>query len=97
MPVETTVVYMKAAGAVMGSSIALVFNDDNKTNIALRFLIGTIIGFISSPVIIDWLKWQHTADYWLAAATLGGLFGYLTLQIIFSDKSKEIIRKRLGK
>lgn len=78
-------------GAILGSSLAIVFNTKGHSPVLLlqRFVIGAIIGFVSAPVIIDYIGWQHTFDYWLAAATLGGMLGYLVLQMVFSDRVLE--------
>ena len=87
---------IKIIGASLGSSIAVVFKPggDSKMKLFQRFLIGVIIGVIASPIIRDWLEWPALVDYRLAAGTLGGLFGYLVLQLLFSEKTHEILKKR---
>lgn len=82
--------WIKASGAAIGSSIAIVFapNKDNSYRIIQRFIIGIILGFIIAPVIITRLHLKHTWDYWLAASCLGGLFGYLILQILFRTRQR---------
>ena len=94
---ETAVFWLKIGGASMGSTIAVVFKTGGDTNAKLfqRFVLGTIIGFISSPVLIDFLGWTHTPDYWLAAATLSGILGYLFLKLIFRDAAANAVKKRL--
>ncbi len=93
------VVMLKAGGATIGSSIAVVFkpSEDNYLVLFKRFVLGAIIGFISAPVLIDFLGWPHIFDYWLAASTLGGLLGYLFLQLLFSDAAIVAVKKRLPK
>lgn len=83
---ETAVFWLKASGAALGSSIAIVFQPggDGYLKLLQRFILGTILGFIAAPVLIDHFGWEHTPDYWLAASTLGGLSGYLLLQFLFS-------------
>lgn len=95
--VELTV-YIKAAGASMGSLIAVVFKPggDPLQKLLSRFVIGAILGFISAPLIIDFFGWQHAPDYWLAAATMGGLLGYLTLQLVFSKGAIDLAKDNLG-
>lgn len=86
--------WIKAGGSMLGSSIAVVFTStgDHPLVLLKRFVLGTIMGFISSPIIIDTLKWDHSFDYWLASATLGGLLGYLFLQMLFSNETIERFR-----
>lgn len=90
---------LKILGASIGSSIAVVFKPgaDNGLRLLQRFIIGTIIGVISAPVVIDFFKWEHSPDYWLAAAALCGLNGYLVLQLLFSEQTHEAIKKRFSK
>jgi len=78
----------KAIGSTLGSSLAVVFNsrDSNPLLMVKRFIIGAILGFIFAPIVIDHLGWKHEMDYWIASATLCGVLGYLSLQIVFSDK-----------
>ena len=93
---------MKLGGAVVGSTIALVFKplptDENKVTrwirIFHRFWIGVIMGFIFSPIVLDFFGWMRTPDYWLAAATLAGSLGVVFLQIIYSDAAADAVRKR---
>jgi len=95
--IDATII-LKILGASLGSSIAVVFKPagDSWFRLFQRFIIGLIIGFISSPVIMDWLEWEVRADYWIASAALGGLCGYLILQLLFSDATIEIIRKKVS-
>ncbi len=75
----------KLIGAILGSSIAIVYvKDCTPTSLLIRFVIGVICGFIAAPIIIDYLKWEHSFDYWLAASTLGGVGSYFTLHHVFS-------------
>lgn len=85
---ETIVLWLKTSGAVIGSSIAVVFQPGKDSNLKLlqRFIIGVILGFISAPIILDFLTWPHTPDYWLAASCIGGLLGYLLLQWLFTSE-----------
>ena len=81
----------KLIGSFAGSSIAVVFQPggDTKRRLIHRLIIGTVLGFIFAPFVTDYLNWQHTFDYWLASATLSGLFSVLALQVIFNlDFSK---------
>lgn len=88
---------------MIGSSVAIVFKPggDSWLKLVQRFVLGTIIGVISAPVLIDLFGWNHTVDYWLASAAFGGLVGYLALQVLFSDLAKaiatEILKKRVHK
>ena len=96
---ETFIFWVKVSGAAIGSSIAIVFKpgEDTWLKLCQRFVIGTVFGFIVAPIVIDKLGWQHTFDYWLASATIGGVFGYLILQFIFSTEVHDIIKKRFSK
>lgn len=84
----------KIVGSIAGSSIAVVFQPggDTKRRLINRFIIGTVLGFIFAPFVIDYLNWQHTFDYWLASATLSGLFGVLAMQFIFNLDFNKLIR-----
>lgn len=92
---DPNVFLVKAVGSGMGSSIAVIFTDDSKINIFKRWIVGLIAGFVSAPFIIDHFEWQHSLDYWLASATLGGLMGYLVIETIFTSGIKDILKKRL--
>ena len=95
---EIMVIWLKAGGAAMGSSIAVVFMPGGDTWLKLlqRFVIGTVLGFIFAPMIRDWLAWPSGGDYWLAAATLGGLVSYLALQLVFSQEARLWAKGKLG-
>ena len=86
----------KLLGSVMGSAIAVVFNSKESNNLLMlqRFIIGSVIGVVAAPVVIDKLAWAHTFDYWLASAALAGVTGYFLLQLLFSDKLTEKILKK---
>ena len=94
---ETLICWLKLGGATVGSSIAVVFapGGDSWLKLLQRCVLGTIMGFITAPVLIDAAGWQHTPDYWLAAATLGGLIGYLLLQIVFSTEALALVKRKL--
>ena len=97
---EFLIPVMKSIGAMVGSSIAVVFQGGGESGVKIfqRFIIGMSSGFISAPVIVDALSWDHTrADYWLAASTLGGVSSYLVLQFLFSKDTLDLIKKRLSK
>ena len=96
---EMTLFWIKASGAAIGSSIALVFRPEGDPWLKLfqRFIVGTAAGFIMAPVILDRLGWKHTWDYWLAAATIGGLSGYLILQFAFSEQVHMLVRDKFLK
>ena len=85
--------WLKVGGGAIGSSIAVVFRTGGEPLLKLtqRFVIGTVIGFISAPLIIDYLGWTHTTDFWLASATLGGVVGYLALQLLFNTDFKAML------
>ena len=85
--------WIKVAGGAIGSSIAVVFKTggDSWLKLAQRFAIGTVIGFVSAPAIIDYMEWTHTPDYWLASATIGGVVGYLALQLLFNTDFKAML------
>ena len=87
----------KVIGATIGSSIAVVFKPggDSILKMIQRFVIGTILGFISAPFMIDYFGWSHTTDYWVAAATLGGRIGYMALQIILGEDTIKFIRSKM--
>lgn len=91
--------WLKISGAAIGSSIAVVFKPSGDTRLKLlqRFVIGTILGFIFAPQLLDFFDWGHTLDYWLASATICGLLGYLTLQFLFSSDLRDAINKRIEK
>lgn len=93
--IDTTLL-VKIIGASIGSSIAVVFEPagDSWFRLFKRFVIGTIIGVISAPVVIDLFSWEHKVDYWLASASLCGLVGYMLLQLLFSEQTRQTIRKR---
>lgn len=93
------VLIIKIIGASLGSSIAIVFKPggDGWLRLVQRFVLGTIIGVISAPVITDFFEWEHSFDYWLASAALGGLLGYLFLQLVFSESTINEIKKRTQK
>ena len=95
--IDTVLIGIKAGGAALGSSIAVVFmpGGDKPLILLKRFVLGTIIGFISAPIILDWLRWESKFDYWLASATLGGLLGYLFLQVLFSRETKSRMQKMM--
>ena len=96
--IENLILWLKFGGAAVGSSIAVVFRPgrDRGWKLVQRFVIGTILGFIGAPVLLDWLGWPRSADYWLAASTLCGLVGYLFLQMLFSAAAVEFLKQRLG-
>ena len=96
---ETVVIWLKISGSILGSSIAVVFRPggDPLLKLLQRFIIGTILGFIFSPIIIDSLGWPHTWDYWIASSCAGGLFSYLLLQFLFSQETADRIRRRISR
>lgn len=96
--IDTTLL-VKIIGASIGSSVAVVFKPgvDNRLRLVQRFVLGAIIGVIFAPVAIDFFKWKHSPDYWLAAAALCGLLGYLALQLLFSETTSELIKSRIKK
>jgi len=92
---EIITVWLKMGGAALGSSIAVVFRPggDGSLKLFQRFVIGTILGFIFAPQILDFFGWTRTPDYWLAAACLGGLISYLLLQALFSEQALQYLLK----
>jgi len=92
------ILWAKIVGAVLGSSIAVIFQPagDNNRRLLARFVIGVVIGVVFSPVLIDWLKLTHTWDYWLASATFCGAVGVLALQILFSQRVYDALESRAG-
>ena len=96
---ETALMWVKAGGAALGSSIAIVFRPGGDPPLKLfqRFLIGTIIGFIAAPPIRTFFEWPMELDYWMASATLGGLIGYLFLQWLFSRETFDWVQRRRRK
>jgi len=92
------VIWAKVCGAVLGSSIAVIFQPagDNNRRLFARFVIGTVIGVVFSPVLIDWLKLVHSWDYWLASATACGATGVLVLQVLFSQRVYDALESKAG-
>jgi len=90
------ILWAKVCGAVLGSSIAVIFqpDGDNNRRLLARFVIGVVIGVVFSPVLIDWAKLEHTWDYWLASATFCGSIGVLALQVLFSQRVYDAIESR---
>ena len=94
---------MKLGGAVVGSTIAIVFRPlpdqiDKKERwwrIFNRFWIGIVIGFIFSPLLLDTLSLMKSPDYWLASSTFCGSMGVLILQILYSDAAADALKKRI--
>ena len=88
----------KILGAAIGSSIAIVFKrgGDHKLKLLQRFALGAIMGFVFAPFIVQFVGVAHTFDYWLASATLGGVVGYLFLQVVFSDWARDALRARIS-
>jgi hypothetical protein len=97
IPFFDYVLFLKFSGAAIGSSIAVVFktDSDNYLKLTKRFLIGTIIGVLSAPTIIDYFELEPRPDVWLSSAAFGGVVGYLALQLIFNSDLKERIKKRV--
>lgn len=89
----------KTAGAAIGSSIAVVFKPGGDPILKLiqRFIIGTILGVIFAPGVLYYLGWPQNFENWLSGSALTGLVSYLILQIIFSEKTSEVIRSRIKK
>ena len=92
------VIWAKVCGAVLGSSMAVIFKPagDNNQRLFARFVIGVVVGVIFSPVLIDRLKLAHNWDYWLASATFCGLVGVLALHLIFSQKVHDALESKAG-
>jgi len=90
------ILWAKICGAVLGSSIAVIFQpaDDTNKRLFARFIIGVVIGVVFSPVLIDWVKLEHTWDYWLASATFCGSIGVLALQVLFSQRVYDAVESR---
>jgi len=97
--------YVKCGGAAIGSSIAVVFAEKPAENepvykhllrLLNRFVIGLIFGVITAPIILDFFKWERTFDFWLAASAIGGLSGFMLLQLFFSKTTKDRFKKIIG-
>lgn len=76
------------AGAVIGSSIAVIYqgDEDSKTGLWGRFFIGLAIGFVSGPITISFYDLPTNKDYLLAATFVGGAFGHSTLEVAHKNK-----------
>lgn len=88
---------IKIIGASLGSSIAVIFKPGKDTYFRLfqRFIMGMIIGVISAPIITEFFGWKHAVDYWLASAALGGVLGYLILQVLLSEATADAIKNHI--
>lgn len=89
--------YARLVGALIGSSIAVVFRPgESWRHVLQKLIVGAIIGFIASPLLIDYLAVAHSLDYWLASATFCGLTGYFSLQLLFSEAATKLLIAVLG-
>lgn len=95
---EFALIWVKIVGAMIGSSVAVIFqpNGDTRWKRIQRFVLGSICGTISAPIIRDLIGWPDHFDYWLASAALGGLFGYLFLQVALSKQVIDRVKAKLG-
>lgn len=89
---------VRIIGAIVGSSLAVVFDKgDNWAHRFERFMIGGFFGAICSALLIHWFEWPDTLDFWLLSSFLCGLVGYLFLQLLFSDWAKSLLNKYVEK
>lgn len=90
---SSVLIGVKAGGAAVGSSIAVVFKPggDPWHRLLSRFIIGTCMGFIFSPLLSDFMGWPNTMNYWLASSCAIGMFSVLLLQILFSEETRRAI------
>jgi len=95
--VDWGVVIAKAAGATLGSGIAVVFEPARDSPLMLfkRFILGAIMGAIFAGRFLDFMHWEPRLDNWVAAATTCGLIGYIILQILYSPEIREAVKNRI--
>ena len=94
-----SLLFLKIAGASLGSSIAVIFkpNGDSDQKIFERFAIGTVIGTIISPFTMKWMDVEPEFYFWLGCSVLSGLVALLVLQLLFSQSGKEAIETVMKK
>ena len=94
----TETVIAKTAGAFMGSSIAVVMRSHGESRAMMfkKLIIGTILGVIFSPRVLEYFQWPETLPNWLSASVISGLFGYFVLKIIF-DNGPEFVKSWVNK
>ena len=85
----------KILGSLLGASIVTIFKGTSLVEKIGQMWVGTIGGIIFAPFIIDWMKWQHTFDYWMTSGALGGLFTYVVLKYIFNQNIFEKIFEKI--
>lgn len=89
---------VKIIGAVVGSSLAVVFEKgDTWVRRFERFVIGASVGVFCSALLIHIFDWPDTLDFWLLSSFLCGLAGYLFLQLLFSDWARSLLHDYVEK
>jgi hypothetical protein len=91
--------WAKVSGALTGSSIAVVFKPggDSYSRLIKRVVLGFIIGVLSASRIRILLGWELNFESFLQASAIGGLVGYMLLQLLFSDAVANKIKEKAGK
>ncbi len=95
--IEQTFFWFRIGGAVVGSTVAVLFrgSDLGIKARATMFGIGSVIGYIAARLIIDWFDLKMVADYWLISSFAGGAFGYMAFEIFLSERARKAAAKRL--
>lgn len=83
---EETFFGWRILGAALGSTVFTIFKHRRKGDLkaaGVMFSIGLAIGFVSSRYIMDKMGWINASDYWLMASGIGGVIGYMALDILY--------------
>lgn len=83
---EETFFGWRILGAALGSAVFTIFKHRRKGELKaalVMFAVGLSIGFVSSRYIMDKMSWINAGDYWLMASGIGGVVGYMVLEIVY--------------
>lgn len=83
---EETFFGWRMLGAALGSAVFTATKHRRKGDMKaalIMFSVGLAIGFVSSRYIMDKMNWINAGDYWLMASGIGGVIGYMVLQIVY--------------
>ncbi len=88
-----------AVGAAVGSGIATWhhFRRDGIMKSAVRFFSGFWFGIVALDKVLMWLDWESTSSNKLFAGSLIGLGAFIVVQIVLSEKTKEMAQDWLAK